>query len=45
MKTLGKNKGVMLVLSSPSGAGKSSIYHSILGLVKRLIPAQINLLI
>ena len=30
MKNLKKNKGLMLVLSSPSGAGKSSICKSLL---------------
>ena len=36
MKILGKNKGVMLVLSSPSGAGKSSICRALLDLDKNL---------
>ena len=36
MKTLRKNKGVMLVLSSPSGAGKSSICKLLLNLDKNL---------
>ncbi len=36
METLGKNKGVMLVLSSPSGAGKSSICKALLNLDKNL---------
>ncbi len=36
MKILSKNKGVMLVLSSPSGAGKSSICRELLDLDKNL---------
>ena len=36
MKTLKKHKGVMLVLSSPSGAGKSSICRALLDLDKNL---------
>ena len=36
MKTLNKHKGVMLVLSSPSGAGKSSICRALLDLDKNL---------
>ena len=36
MKNLTKNKGVMLVLSSPSGAGKSSICKSLINLDKNL---------
>ena len=36
MKTLKKNKGLMLVLSSPSGAGKSSICRALLDLDKNL---------
>jgi len=36
MKNLIKNKGVMLVLSSPSGAGKSSICKSLINLDKNL---------
>ena len=36
METLSKNKGVMLVLSSPSGAGKSSICKALLNLDKNL---------
>ena len=36
MKILGKNKGLMLVLSSPSGAGKSSICKELLDLDKNL---------
>tara|TARA_Y100001934_G_C12218633_1_gene709646 strand:- start:428 stop:1063 length:636 start_codon:yes stop_codon:yes gene_type:complete len=36
MKILKKNKGVMLVLSSPSGAGKSSICRALLDLDKNL---------
>ena len=36
MKSLKKQKGVMLVLSSPSGAGKSSICRSLLDLDKNL---------
>ena len=36
MKILGKNKGLMLVLSSPSGAGKSSICKALLDLDKNL---------
>ena len=36
MEILGKNKGVMLVLSSPSGAGKSSICKALLNLDKNL---------
>ena len=36
MKSLKKQKGVMLVLSSPSGAGKSSICRALLDLDKNL---------
>ena len=36
MSELKKNKGVMLVLSSPSGAGKSSICKALLNLDKNL---------
>ena len=36
MKTLNKHKGVMLVLSSPSGAGKSSICRALLDLDRNL---------
>ena len=36
MSVLNKNKGVMLVLSSPSGAGKSSICKALLNLDKNL---------
>ena len=36
MKSLKKHKGVMLVLSSPSGAGKSSICRALLNLDKNL---------
>ena len=36
MKSLKKHKGVMLVLSSPSGAGKSSICRALLDLDKNL---------
>ena len=36
MSVLNKNKGVMLVLSSPSGAGKSSICKALLDLDKDL---------
>ena len=36
MSKLSKNKGVMLVLSSPSGAGKSSICKALLNLDKNL---------
>ena len=36
MKTLKKHKGVMLVLSSPSGAGKSSICRALLDLDRNL---------
>ena len=36
MSELNKNKGVMLVLSSPSGAGKSSICKALLNLDKNL---------
>ena len=36
MKSLKKQKGVMLVLSSPSGAGKSSICRTLLDLDKNL---------
>ena len=36
MSKLNKNKGVMLVLSSPSGAGKSSICKALLNLDKNL---------
>ena len=36
MKTLKKHKGLMLVLSSPSGAGKSSICRALLDLDKNL---------
>ena len=36
MNILNKNKGVMLVLSSPSGAGKSSICKSLMSLDKNL---------
>jgi len=36
MKSLNKHKGVMLVLSSPSGAGKSSICRALLDLDKNL---------
>lgn len=36
MNILSKNKGLMLVLSSPSGAGKSSICNSLLKLDKNL---------
>ena len=36
MSILNKNKGVMLVLSSPSGAGKSSICKALLDLDKNL---------
>ena len=36
MSEINKNKGVMLVLSSPSGAGKSSICKALLNLDKNL---------
>ena len=36
MKSLKKHKGVMLVLSSPSGAGKSSICRDLLELDRNL---------
>ena len=36
MNTISKNKGLMLVLSSPSGAGKSSICKALLDLDKNL---------
>ena len=36
MKSLNKHKGVMLVLSSPSGAGKSSICRALLDLDRNL---------
>ena len=36
MNNLNKKKGVMLVLSSPSGAGKSSICKSLMSLDKNL---------
>ena len=36
MNISNKNKGVMLVLSSPSGAGKSSICKSLMSLDKNL---------
>ena len=36
MKSLKKHKGVMLVLSSPSGAGKSSICRALLDLDRNL---------
>ena len=38
MKSLKKQKGVMLVLSSPSGAGKSSICRALLDLDKKPSP-------
>ena len=41
MKNLTKNKGLMLVLSSPSGAGKSSICKSLINLDKNVFPEDI----